>query len=389
MVRTFGDSGAWKSVLAALRHIGRSAHADSPSELDFLVNRRIAGMAERSANLAESLRQEAAAELVNLELATQQAHAAHEVAMQAAQVQIDGFTRQIRDTLDSMGSVGFLRRLWRRFRVFRFRLHIKNLLSGPGRMLERELLSISAAQDRARRIPDDPEAEANSRLTTEERVLHQLRALALSPDARGAQGERAVIQELQRLPDDYVLLNDLDLQAPAFMRNAGKVLQSAQVDHVVVGPAGVFLLETKAWTQGFARAGAYFDPYEQVARAGLLCHALLNDAGLPSKVQNVLVTNVRVPRSSHAKFVQVVPPNGLPGFILARQSRLGAAEVEQISGFLRRHLGTPDASPDAASRGLRALSRSQPHSRTIAVNLDVATTPPPEASEIDAPPREN
>ncbi|MFO1053955.1 MAG: nuclease-related domain-containing protein [Planctomycetota bacterium] len=357
MVRTFGDSGAWKSVLAALRRIDPSADPDSPSELTSLIEHRSAEIVARSATLAESLREEAAAELVKLGIATQEARAEHDTAMQTAQARADVFTRETQETLDSMRSVGFLRRVWRRFRVFCLRLRIKNLLAGPGSTLEKKLRTISAAVGRATRVHQDPQAEAHSRLTKDRHVLHQLRDLAQSPESRGAHGELSVIHQLRRLPDDYVLLNDLNLQAPHFMRHAGKALESAQVDHVVVGPAGVFLLETKAWTLSFSRHGWYFDPYEQVSRAGLLCHALLNDAGLPAKVQNVIVTSTRLPRSAHAKFVQVVPPHGLPGFILARQSRLGESDVEQITSFLRRHLGEADVGPVRFTRWLRSLRR--------------------------------
>lgn len=338
MVRSFGQSGAWKTVQEAMRRIDTSLRVDSPSALSSLIDQRAKELEGRQVSLTESLGRNATAELAKLEVATQQAHADQAVAARTATAEANILTRQIQDITDSLRSVGLLRRWWRMIRVLNLRIRIQRLLAKPVAAFDEALRMISAKASRARRIQQDPGAEARALLAGEERILGQLRALEQSPESRGAQGELAVIKELQRLPDDYALLNDLTLKAPGFMRHAGKVLQSAQVDHVVVGPAGVFLLETKAWTRQFAQQGTHFDPFEQVSRAGLLCHVLLKETGLPAAVQNILVTNIRLPRSSNAKFVQVVAPTGLTEFILRKASRLRSDEVDRITKVLRGHL---------------------------------------------------
>lgn len=50
----------------------------------------------------------------------------------------------------------------------------------------------------------------------------------------GAKGEEKVSEILRRLPDDYHVFNDF-------------VAEGSHVDHVVVGPAGVYAVETKFW----------------------------------------------------------------------------------------------------------------------------------------------
>ena len=52
----------------------------------------------------------------------------------------------------------------------------------------------------------------------------------------GAQGEEEVTQLLSRLPDDYILVNDV-----ALPRGFGNV------DHVVLGPCGIVVIETKRY----------------------------------------------------------------------------------------------------------------------------------------------
>jgi hypothetical protein len=51
---------------------------------------------------------------------------------------------------------------------------------------------------------------------------------------RGIRGEALVAERLQSLPDDYFLLNDVVLPG-----------QPGNIDHVVIGPCGVVVIETK------------------------------------------------------------------------------------------------------------------------------------------------
>ena len=53
----------------------------------------------------------------------------------------------------------------------------------------------------------------------------------------GMRGELAVTRELKSLPDDYVLLNDL------FLPNG-----NGNIDHFLIGPNGLFVIETKNYS---------------------------------------------------------------------------------------------------------------------------------------------
>lgn len=58
---------------------------------------------------------------------------------------------------------------------------------------------------------------------------------------RGAQGENAVAKELSRFPDSFHVLHDLKTD-------------SGNLDHVVIGPTGVFVMDAKNW-RGTVAAG--------------------------------------------------------------------------------------------------------------------------------------
>ena len=61
-----------------------------------------------------------------------------------------------------------------------------------------------------------------------------------APRIRGALGEKAVSRLLRRLPrDNYIVLDDI------MIPNNGN---TAQIDHVVLSPRGVFAIETKNYT---------------------------------------------------------------------------------------------------------------------------------------------
>ena len=66
----------------------------------------------------------------------------------------------------------------------------------------------------------------------------------------GAFGEEAVVSVLSQLPDDFHIINDVHLNFPhsLFWNKTGEYIsESCQIDHIVVGPKGIFLLETKNW----------------------------------------------------------------------------------------------------------------------------------------------
>lgn len=79
-----------------------------------------------------------------------------------------------------------------------------------------------------------PAREDNARQLQQRirRLVRQKRNLT-----SGRRGEQEVAFALQWLPAEYVVLNDIQVSAPG--------LERQQLDHVVVGPQGVFHIETK------------------------------------------------------------------------------------------------------------------------------------------------
>lgn len=58
---------------------------------------------------------------------------------------------------------------------------------------------------------------------------------------KGAKGEENVASELAKLSNDFVVFNDFSPGGSGFFKS------QRTIDHIVVGPPGVFVIETKNW----------------------------------------------------------------------------------------------------------------------------------------------
>lgn len=144
--------------------------------------------------------------------------------------------------------------------------------------------------------------------------IFTLERLPDSPELGGALAELAVIEALERLPPDHTVINDVRLVASRFIRFDGKPLQSAQLDHLVLSPAGVFVIETKCWTKAFADSGTYHNPFDQVRRASYLCHAVLKEHFGNIRVRSIIACAGHLPAAgpeqAHVKVLRAHEING-------------------------------------------------------------------------------
>lgn len=66
----------------------------------------------------------------------------------------------------------------------------------------------------------------------------------------GAKGEEHVITRLRQLSEQYWVINGLALHLPKaiFWREGNRYIRHARIDHTIIGPEGILLIETKNWT---------------------------------------------------------------------------------------------------------------------------------------------
>ncbi len=171
----------------------------------------------------------------------------------------------------------------------------------------------------------------------------------VQPLIYGAIGESKVSSTLSELPDDYIVINDVNvkLSKPLYMKSENDRIFSFQIDHVVVGPTGIFAIETKHWSKTTIEKADFFSPIKQIRRSGFALFRMLNSAIHNGELsltgtwgdRSVSVRNVLVLTASYEKkkfqHVKIIDLSSLNGYIQWFEKEIGLKEVQSISSYIR------------------------------------------------------
>jgi len=170
-------------------------------------------------------------------------------------------------------------------------------------------------------------------------ILH-IQSLLNSAELVGAEAELAVIDRLRTLPSSAVVFNDVRLKATRYIRFNGTALISAQIDHIVLTPAGVFVIETKRWSHQFVESGNFHNPFDQVSRANYLCYDMLRKSVGKTRVRSIIACVGSLPDAPSESFVKVVRPEGLTSYILGfRSTEMLPYHFSELRRFFERRVG--------------------------------------------------
>jgi hypothetical protein len=149
---------------------------------------------------------------------------------------------------------------------------------------------------------------------------------------QGFEGEKQVTKVLSSLSDDYFLINDVQLVA-------GK---RSNIDHIVLGPTGIFVLETKnhsgkiiCYEDSWKRVGQ--NPFAQARANASRVYKVIKASGIfESKlwIQAVVVfanKKVELDRRKASSNVEVLKIEELTTYITRETRRLSAQEIESMS----------------------------------------------------------
>jgi len=153
----------------------------------------------------------------------------------------------------------------------------------------------------------------------------------------GLQGEKTVTKLLcKTLNDDYYLLNDIYLQGGG-----------GDIDHIVLGPNGVFVLETKNWSgkitcngDGWQRPGKHYmgSPSRQVKRNAAKIMRLIESTSVLGSlsiwVEGIVVfTNSNVKLNINNPTVPILTLHQLTSHITTHKTvnQLNRQQLEQIA----------------------------------------------------------
>jgi hypothetical protein len=165
----------------------------------------------------------------------------------------------------------------------------------------------------------------------------------------GAIGEHKVVKELENLSDDNILINDFSLSFhPAiYNRQENDYIKSIQIDHLLITPSGIFLIETKNWSEKSLASSDLRSPVQQIKRTNFALFKILigdissdrvrlkqhhwGDRKIP--VKNLIVLTNSKPNEEF-QYVKVLTVNELLGYIKYFKPMFTNAETEAIASYL-------------------------------------------------------
>ncbi len=165
----------------------------------------------------------------------------------------------------------------------------------------------------------------------------------------GALGEHKVVKELENLSDENVLINDftLSFNRAIYNRQEDDYIKSIQIDHLLVTPSGLFLIETKNWSEQSLESLDLRSPVQQVKRTNFALFKTLTDnisnGGLRLQqhhwgdrkipIRNLIVLTNSKPNYEF-QYVKVLTLNELCEYISYFKPIFSIAETEIIANYL-------------------------------------------------------
>lgn len=167
--------------------------------------------------------------------------------------------------------------------------------------------------------------------------INRVEQLLTSGDFSGAIAELDVISHLSRLSSEYIVFNNIYLTTDRYIHFNGNPIQSAQIDHIVLSPAGVFVIETKRWSQRFVESGHYHDPFDQIQRSSYLCYDQLRIKFGKIRVRSVIACAGNLPEPPKNSYVKILPVSELVRYISwFRQTEIPQGRLLEVKNYLQK-----------------------------------------------------
>lgn len=163
----------------------------------------------------------------------------------------------------------------------------------------------------------------------------------------GAFGEQKVENELKKLPDDYILINDFNYTFETSIRYNGEFIKSIQIDHLLISPSGIFLIETKNWSTDSINNLDLRSPVQQILRTNYALFKLLSEKVSKSNwgfakqnwgnrkipIKNIIVFTNIVPQEQF-QFIKILGIKELLSYIQYFKPSFTINETQIITDFL-------------------------------------------------------
>jgi hypothetical protein len=311
-----GASGAWKAVLAMARTAG--IVVNEPSDVGIQLARAQKVLVQQDTLARDDLAVQQAT--LEHELAEQRSACATDVARIHARSGQEKARLSVHLSRPQSGGLRAATRLWaglsRLGKQAQERVQVR-LRSRAVLPAERALQDFIASR----------ETEVARRVEGAHHIVTSVEVIAHSAVLANAVAERAVIRTLSTLPDDFVLINDLHLRYDRDIPFEDGYLKTARMGHLLVGPTGIYAIETRNWSRATAADGDEADPVLQVTRASFLCSHILKDAGCDQIVRSLVACEGAPPTRSGGAHVAIMPTARLLAYVQYGPSLMSVQDI--------------------------------------------------------------
>lgn len=329
MAKIIGTSGAWKSICLELNNAG--FYPEKISEISSLAEKATKEyeLAKTNAtseikNKIESLKKDLLQFEISLESDVEKCRTKISIDLELAQLAIEIL----------QDGAGFIQKIVNYPRVKKHRDNIrllKNKYKNCPQVFQKKISQVKKELEATQKNSD---TLINAKSLKEKNKAELLQNAATSHDLAGATAELELIENLRTLPDNYYVLSDVNLEADKPIYFDGEWLLSAQVDHIVVSPSGIFVIEVKNWSKKFMQGGNYFDPYQQVKRASYLCYRLIGEK-YNLKTRSIIAHKGYIPEKSSSSNAKVLALGEVRSYILwFKESDATDQDIENVVNWL-------------------------------------------------------
>jgi hypothetical protein len=164
----------------------------------------------------------------------------------------------------------------------------------------------------------------------------------------GALGEQKVVKELEKLSDEYVLINDFACRfdPPLYNRQENDYIKSIQIDHILISPSGIFLIETKNWSQDSLSNPNLYSPVQQIKRTNFALYKILAKLTLNRhrwgdrkiSIRNLIVFINHKPIEEF-QYVKILTLSDLLGYVNYFKPCFAPNETQRMANILLNFMG--------------------------------------------------
>jgi len=131
-----------------------------------------------------------------------------------------------------------------------------------------------------------------------------------------ASTELEMLEYLKQLPDDFQVINNINLTVDRGFLFEGKWLTNGHIDHLVITPSGLFAIEVKNWNRETSDKDSTIDPFRQIKYSAQLCYEMIKPAFPDVSMRSILAFKGHAPDFQTSGIVKSIPLPEVPGYII-------------------------------------------------------------------------